>query len=252
MHFEITPEFLASQGLSPTFVERFWAKVDKNGPIPEHMPHLGKCWVWTARKDKGGYGTISGCTENKCVRAHVCSWIIHSGPVPVGLHVHHHCDNPSCIRISHLWVGTPKENVDDMMKKGRFVIGKRLKHENHLKAKITWKDVKQIRALCSKGCLQNKVAKRFGISPSNVSAIVLFEIWRRKNSPPKKRPGRRKGEQAVASKLTESQVLEIRKRYVVGNRWNMLGTTNKLAREFGVSAYHIRAIANRWCWNHIP
>jgi len=41
---------------SATLEDRFWAKVDKNGPVPAHRPELGPCWIWTAARFKRGYG----------------------------------------------------------------------------------------------------------------------------------------------------------------------------------------------------
>lgn len=97
-----------------TQVERFWANVDKDGPVPEHMPHLGPCWVWLGRRRAKGYGVFLRGSD-----AHHFSWVVHNGPVPARLWVLHRCDNPSCVRPSHLFVGTPSDNVQDMLAKGR-------------------------------------------------------------------------------------------------------------------------------------
>ena len=88
---------------------KFWEKVDKNLNPP--------CWEWVAGKNRKGYGTFA--TKNKIYRAHRFSWTIHYGKIPKGLFVLHHCDNPSCVRPSHLWVGTQLENMKDMYAKGR-------------------------------------------------------------------------------------------------------------------------------------
>ena len=99
-------------------VERFWAKVDRSGPGPEHRPELGPCWQWTASRTRAGYGKFSirrGCFEE----SHRVSWRLHSGPIPDGLWVLHHCDNPPCVRPSHLFLGTNADNVADMLAKGR-------------------------------------------------------------------------------------------------------------------------------------
>lgn len=95
-------------------VERFWAKVDKSGPVPEHRPELGQCWVWTANAIPKGYGLFG---RNRY--AHRYSWEIHFGPVPGKLWVLHKCDNPSCVRPTHLFLGTARDNYADMRTKGR-------------------------------------------------------------------------------------------------------------------------------------
>jgi hypothetical protein len=99
---------------------RFWAKVDKIGPIPEHVPHLGECWVWTAHIDsKGRYGTFRIGASIASMAAHRASWILNVGPIPVGLRVCHKCDNPKCVRPSHLFVGTDRDNTLDAQNKAR-------------------------------------------------------------------------------------------------------------------------------------
>ncbi len=95
---------------SDTLLLRFWQKVEKN---PEG------CWSWTATIDRGGYGSIG--TPTGLEYAHRLSWIIHNGPIPNGLFVLHHCDNPPCVRPDHLFLGTHQDNQDDRLRKGRRI-----------------------------------------------------------------------------------------------------------------------------------
>ena len=105
---------------------RFWAKVDKDGPVPEHLPELGHCWVWTACKDGAGYGRFRWRGLN---RAHRASWVIHNGSLCADRpHVLHYCDNPSCVNPAHLWVGTNDDNVADRQRKGRGNCGRGDRH----------------------------------------------------------------------------------------------------------------------------
>jgi hypothetical protein len=48
------------------------------------------------------------------------SWLIHRGEIPPGMFVCHHCDTPRCINPDHLFLGTPKDNFDDAVRKGRI------------------------------------------------------------------------------------------------------------------------------------
>ncbi len=146
---EITPQYLAEQGLSPTFPQRFWAKVNKDGPVPEHMPHLGQCWVWTAYLNKWGYGRIyAGYPSTRMILSHNASWILHHGPIPEGKIICHHCDNPACVHPKHIWPGTHAENSHDRDDKGRQVAPK---GEAQGQSKLTAQQVLEIRRLYSAG-----------------------------------------------------------------------------------------------------
>ena len=75
------------------------------------------CWEWTKDIGKNGYGRIS--INNKRQLAHRLSFKIHNGFLPYNMHVCHSCDNRKCINPKHLWLGTDKDNIRDMLKKGR-------------------------------------------------------------------------------------------------------------------------------------
>jgi hypothetical protein len=89
--------------------ERFWSKVDRRG--------AEDCWPWTARRDGCGYGTFK--VDGKTVRASRQAWALTHGDLGAGQRVCHSCDNPPCCNPAHLWAGTQKDNVLDMVAKGR-------------------------------------------------------------------------------------------------------------------------------------
>ncbi|HXI15150.1 MAG TPA: HNH endonuclease signature motif containing protein, partial [Chloroflexota bacterium] len=96
--------------------DRFWAKVDQNGPIPAHCPELGQCWLWTGAKQGSGHGSFR---VGKLTQAHRFSWELTHGEIPDGLVVCHLCDVPACVRVEHLTLGTMAWNNGDKAAKGR-------------------------------------------------------------------------------------------------------------------------------------
>jgi len=100
------------------FQERFWSKVEKNGPTPAHCPEVGQCWMW-----EGGFGT-SGYGKSyrfgKLIYAHRAAYMIENGSEGMdGMFVCHKCDNQKCVRPAHLFLATQKENIQDCIRKGR-------------------------------------------------------------------------------------------------------------------------------------
>jgi hypothetical protein len=99
---------------------RFWAFVIKSD-----------CWIWYGDRTKQGYGTYSVKVNGKwqTIGVHRISYELYYGSISDGLFVCHHCDNPPCLNPEHLFLGTAKDNVQDMLHKGR---GK------HQKALLMW------------------------------------------------------------------------------------------------------------------
>lgn len=132
------------------------------------------CWIWRGHVDDVGYGRFPYRGENK---AHRVSYVMHKGEIPEGHLVMHSCDNRQCVNPNHLSIGTQKENMQDMARKGR---GKSpaLNGEKNPMSKLTTDKVSAIRDLCANGHTQSKVAKEFNVSPMTVSRIVRKELWK--------------------------------------------------------------------------
>lgn len=95
--------------------ERFWEKVNKDGPTAR--PELGPCWVWTSTQDGHGYGAFYRGTGPR--GAHRVSWELYHGEPAGALCVLHKCDTPLCVRPEHLFLGTRTDNMADKVAKGR-------------------------------------------------------------------------------------------------------------------------------------
>src|SRR6185503_12214158 len=174
MQIKLTEEYLASQGFSKTIRQRFWAKVNKNGPTPKHMPHLGKCWIWTACC-RAGYGIINrGGMSRRSDSANRVSWLLNCGPIPETLGCLHKCDNKACVRPCHLFLGTQRDNYLDCVKKGRAntPCGERVNT-----CRLTTKKVVKIRSIYPTMSTR-KLALKFGMSQCAVWSIVTRKSWK--------------------------------------------------------------------------
>jgi DNA-binding CsgD family transcriptional regulator len=131
------------------------------------------CWEWTASLAGVGYGQLKLPLTRKQIYAHRLSYLMHLGEIPEGQYVLHRCDNPKCVNPEHLWLGTQKDNLQDMKRKDRHLRG-----ERNSSAVLTPSEVRSIRLLCSAGDLsQQRIAKMFGIQQMQVSRIHRRERW---------------------------------------------------------------------------
>jgi hypothetical protein len=104
-----------------------------------------------------------------------------NGPIPAGLFVCHHCDNRKCVRPSHLFLGTPKDNTADMIAKGRArydgphkpAVGRR-----HGMVKLSVADVAEIRRrYAAGGVTQRQLGDEYGVSNAHVCGIIKGKFW---------------------------------------------------------------------------
>jgi hypothetical protein len=146
---------------------RFWKYVDKKGE--------NECWNWIGFKKQTGYGQIRGLDKNrksKMLRSHRVSWILTNGEIPDSLCVLHKCDNPSCVNPKHLFLGTIKDNVQDMIKKGRNFLrtGIRIR-----RAKLKEHEVIEIINSKKPGSFLSKL---YGVSNSTIYLIKGRGSWK--------------------------------------------------------------------------
>lgn len=141
----------------------FWKRV-KVGKRSE-------CWPWTGATIEG-YGNLR--VNGKRTLAHRHSYQLEFGPIPKGKYICHHCDNTLCVNPHHLFAGTPKQNTQDAVKKGRMTGARGEFSGNH---RLTNADVIKIRGMAS-GLTQTTIAMEFNIDPSEISRIVNRKRWK--------------------------------------------------------------------------
>lgn len=177
---------MSPQAITVPLDEWFWSKVEK----VEHG-----CWVWTSTKSSNGYGVF--WWRRRRTYAHRQAYSLSRGPIPAGLLVCHHCDNPPCVRPDHLFLGTVQDNATDMILKGRSATGDRngsrthperydpevhkrvrLRGERHKLAKLNEDAVRQIRARYATGEVSLRaLARDYGVDRATLKSAVAGRTW---------------------------------------------------------------------------
>ncbi len=137
-----------------------------------------KCWEWLGGKSKSGYALfcVNLSKGNRpSVRASRVMYFIHTGEHPTGKMVCHSCDNPNCVNPNHLFLGTPKDNTQDMIKKGRKFVAK---GEKVSTSKLTAEQVLIIRERRNNGALLRELAKDYSLDMTSISLIIRRRNWK--------------------------------------------------------------------------
>lgn len=147
-------------------LEKLWTYT-----MPE--PNTG-CWIWFGASTPLGYGKVR--YKGGVRIAHRVSYMVYRGDFDPKLCVCHKCDNPFCINPDHLFLGTMKDNTQDMIRKGRKnpCLG-----SNHKTSKLSVEQVLEIKKLIQDRPISlNKIAKLFGVTHSTITAIRDNKIWK--------------------------------------------------------------------------
>ena len=137
----------------------------------------GGCWLWCGGKHRLGYGLFK--FNGKTRTTHRISWELHRGPIPSGLCVLHKCDVPACVNPEHLFLGTVDDNNKDKSTKGRCATNIHTYGELHWGARLTTKEVQEIRQLYSSGGItQKSLGIRFGVGQAAIWQIVNRKRWK--------------------------------------------------------------------------
>jgi len=142
----------------------FWCKV-------KIIQDEDSCWEWNGAVNENGYGIITVTIEGKqkFFYAHRVSWEWNSSQdIPTDLIIRHKCDNPPCVRPSHLLLGTHKDNTDDKMERGRYVSAV---------AEIDAATAVEIRCLKASGVAGTELALKYNLSSQHINAICRGVYW---------------------------------------------------------------------------
>ena len=147
-------------------IQRFLAKVKKTET----------CWLWIGNKMPKGYGLFR--RNNRRWLAHRVSYDLFIDRIDPKICVLHKCDNPSCIKPEHLFLGTQGDNIRDCVAKGRFRVGSH-RGESNPAAKINGDTAEAINILHKQGWTQAKIVRVIQfIKKSQVYNIVHGKNWR--------------------------------------------------------------------------
>ena len=125
----------------------------------------GQCLEWTGTVNNMGYGKLT--SEGKSWYAHRLAFTLWHGPIPDGVFVLHHCDNPPCCNPEHLWLGTQTDNMRDCADKGR----------NRFRSSLNESQVRDIRERYVWG-MGRDLAFEYGVHPRTISRIVKRHTWK--------------------------------------------------------------------------
>lgn len=169
-------------------IAKFWAQVDKAGPVPEHAPDLGPCWLWTgsrAKRPNGdlSYGRASAGRRGRTMLAHRFAYLAdHPDEDPPA--VCHRCDNVACVRPTHLKAGTQVDNMHDMWAKGRGKPNAFPPGTDHPNAKLDPERVRALRERYDAGGISLKaLGVEFDLDASTAHDIVRGRTWKDAGGP---------------------------------------------------------------------
>jgi hypothetical protein len=139
------------------------------------IPFSG-CWIFMGAVNGAGYGIVgTGGRGEPNDRAHRITYKHFLGEIPSGMLVCHKCDTPSCCNPEHLFLGTHKDNTQDMIRKKRNSPPPRNPHvvgSVHPGAKLHESQIGLIREKYRQGVLQKTLAEEFGVARQTISKVV--------------------------------------------------------------------------------
>jgi hypothetical protein len=134
---------------------------------------MDDCIEFEGCRNKKGYG-VKNRNSKSCL-AHRLAWLDTHGEIPDGLFVLHKCDNPACINLEHLFLGTNLDNMRDMISKGR---NRQSTGSCNGNAKLIEQDIPEIRARLASGEAQAAIARSYGVGRAAINKISQGACWK--------------------------------------------------------------------------
>lgn len=131
------------------------------------------CILFTGGSKLRGYGNINWKCEytgkTLSIRAHRLSYFLANREMPFSSEfVCHSCHTPLCVNPEHLWLGTPKENAQDMVKAGRSLDQRGSRNHN---SKLTPEQRDEILAFRKQGRTYKSIANDYGVHLSTIEKV---------------------------------------------------------------------------------
>jgi hypothetical protein len=153
-------------------IANFWMHVKKTPIDTTFRMRNGPCWEWQGTLFNSGYGHfICHCKD---YRAHRVAYYLYNGTLSKDLFICHKCDNRKCVNPKHMFEGTSKQNINDMMKKKRLVKYRSVHKDKASKYHGVFfrKDTKKWRVLY----MDNYKWIRLGTFDNEIDAALAYDI----------------------------------------------------------------------------
>lgn len=233
-------------------MDEYWSYVDMTGPCVTRSKTLYiwpdieniRCWMWTGDV-WGGYGRF----YNK--QAHHIIWMIYNKEsIPDALWVLHKCDTKICVNLRHLFIGTRRKNVADMVAKGRAasqIYPELRRNEHNGNSLLVSSQVKQIRIRYATTKITIKeLAVEYQVSEATIWMVVHNRVWS-DVAKLDKPVSITKGRGWNNKKMNDDNVRSMRRDWITGNY-----TQQQLADKYRVkSQYTIWCIVHNKTWKHV-
>lgn len=224
---------IGKNGIRFTTEERFWRHVNKQGTQTEYLDT--RCWDWTGCLVHG-YGNFDVRKEGFTL-AHRYSYWLHTKEELGALYVCHKCHNPKCVNPDHIYLGTPADNVRDMVDSLRVQHG-----ETASGAKLTKTQVLEMYDEYHASDISLKdLGIKYGVNKPTVHKILNGDRWKHLNLEVKPR-------KKSNAKLTEESVIWLRSLDIPNNpSW----TYTAVAKHLNVTRKAVEKAAKRENWKHV-